>query len=190
MSEQELPPEAEVQAPRHQEPMSALPELQRVRRLLESGQEVIQVGTGVLLFCGAALALGYTVFHFIEQLGTATLTLAFPNETVHLTAEQNLATAIINLISDLLLVLIIAEIFNTILHFLREKTVYLKPFLFIGIISAARDVLATTARITFFEMQEKEFTELLVELGVSLAVILGLSLALRIIRKEDASDPL
>ena len=59
MSEQEFPPEAEAQAPRHQEPMSALPQLQRVRRLLESGQEVIQVELGISLavILGLSLAL-------------------------------------------------------------------------------------------------------------------------------------
>jgi hypothetical protein len=76
------------------------------------------------------------------------------------------------------------------LHYLRERTVYLKPFLFIGIISAARDLLATSARITFLEVEPKEFIQLMLELGVNLVIILGLSLALRLIRKEDASDPL
>ena len=190
MSEQEPPQQPEVETPRHQDFERSLPQVRRVTRWLESGQEIIQVAAGVLLFFGAFLAIGYAVFHFLDQLATATLTLAFPNETIHLNTEQNLAASLINLMSDILLVLIIAEIFNTILHYLRERTVYLKPFLFIGIISAARDLLATSARITFLEVEPKEFIQLMLELGVNLVIILGLSLALRLIRKEDASDPL
>ncbi len=161
-----------------------------VTRLLTTGSEIIQVAVGVLLFLGALLAVGYAVFHFFDQLATATLSLAFSNETVHLTAEQNLAASIINLISDLLLVLIIGEIFNTILHYLRDRTIYLKPFLFIGIISAVRDILVTSARLAILEVQEKAFEELMIELGVNLAIVIGLSLSLRLIRREDAADPL
>ncbi|HLW03695.1 MAG TPA: phosphate-starvation-inducible PsiE family protein [Ktedonobacterales bacterium] len=165
-------------------------EINRATRWLTTGGEGIQIVVGVLLLLGALLAVGYAVFHFIDQLATATLTLAFPSETIHLSVEQNLAAAIINLISDLLLVLIIGEVFNTILHYLRDRTIYLKPFLFIGIISAVRDILVTSARLAILEVQEKPFEELMIELGVNLAIVIGLSLSLRLIRREDASDPL
>ena len=165
-------------------------EFNRMTRWLTTGSEVIQAAVGVLLFLAALLAVGYTVFHFIDQLATATLTIAFPAEVVHLNPEQNFAAAIINLISDLLLVLIIGEIFNTILHYLRDRTIYLKPFLFIGIISAVREILVTSARLAILEVQEKAFEEIMIELGVSLAIVIGLSLSLRLIRREDAADPL
>jgi len=165
-------------------------EFNRVTRWLTTGSEVIQVAVGVLLFFGALLAVGYAVFHFIDQLATATLTIAFPQEVVHLNPEQNFAAAIINLISDLLLVLIIGEIFNTIVHYLRDRTIYLKPCLFIGIISAVREFLLTSARLAILEVQEKAFEEIMIELGVSLAIVIGLSLSVRLIRREDAADPL
>jgi uncharacterized membrane protein (DUF373 family) len=188
MNEQEAPLEPEAPGAR-QRPQSFLPQTQRLARWLVIGEELIQSAAGILLLLGALLAVGYTVFHFIDQIVTATLILG-PQETIHLSVGQNLAEAIINLMSDLLLVLIIVEIFNTILRYLRDQTIYLKPFLFIGIISAARDILATSARLAVLEVQEKDFTELMIEMGVNLGIILGLSLALRLIRKEDASDPL
>ena len=192
MSESEPPQEANAATPRHNDtlPQSTAAQLRRMERWLTNGEIIIQMAAGALLLLAALLAIGYAVYHFFEQIATATLTLAFPSENIHLTTEQNLAAAITNLISDLLLVLIIGEVFNTVLHYLRERTVYIKPFFFIGIISAARDILSISARITVLEVQEKEFVQLMIELGVNLGIILGLSLALRIIRKEDASDPL
>ena len=191
MREPEQPPESDAANQGDQDFLR--PPSQRIKwlaRWLNSGEEMIQVAVGLLLFLSALLAVGYAIFHFIDQLITATLTFAVPGQPVHLDPAENLAAAIINLISDLLLVLIIAEIFNTILHYLRDRTIYLKPFLFIGIISAARDLLVNSARLAVFEVQERDFIELMVELGVNLIIIIGLSLSLRLIRKEDASDPL
>jgi uncharacterized membrane protein (DUF373 family) len=190
MREQEPPQEPDAARQPAAGPGGTEQEINRVTRLLTTGSAVIQVAVGVLLFLGALLAVGYAVFHFIDQLATATLSLAFSNQTIQLSPEQNLAASIINLISDLLLVLIIGEIFNTILHYLRDRTIYLKPFLFIGIISSVRDILVTSARLAILEVQEKAFEELMIELGVNLAIVLGLSLSLRLIRKEDAADPL
>ncbi len=192
MSESEPPHEAHAATPRSDNmlPQSTAAQLRRMERWLIIGGNAIQMAAGALLLLAALLALCYVVYHFFDQLVTATLMQAFPNENIHLTAEQNLATAITNLVSDLLLVLIIGEVFNTVLHYLRRRAVYIKPFLFIGIISAARDILSISARITVLEVQEKEFLQLIIELGVNLGIILGLSLALRLIRKEDASDPL
>lgn len=190
MREPEPPPEPDAAQGNQDYFRPPLRQTRQLARWLTAGEEVIQLAVGLLLFLGALLAVGYAVFHFIDQLLTATLALPSSEEPVHLDLEQNLAAAIINLISDLLLVLIIAEIFNTILHYLRDRTIYLKPFLFIGIISSTRDILVTSARLAIIEVQEKPFIELMVELGVNLLIVIGLSVALRLIRKEDASDPL
>jgi uncharacterized membrane protein (DUF373 family) len=165
------------------------PEAKQLTRLLMLGEAIIQVAAGMLLLLCALLALGYAIYHFLDQLLTATLTIGFPNQTIHLTTGQNIAEAIINLISDVLLVLIIGEVFNTVLHYLRHRAIFLKPFLFIGILSAARGILVVSARVAVLEVQDKEFTQLMIELGVNLLIILGLSLAMRLIRKEDATDP-
>jgi uncharacterized membrane protein (DUF373 family) len=189
MSESVPPQDADaaLQRPNGPQQMPA-PDIMSAARLLTLGEIIIQVAAGIMLFFSALLALGYTVYHFVDQLITASLTLNFPNQTVHLTVEQNIAEVIINLVSDLLLVLIIGEVFNTVLRYLRLRVISLKPFLFIGIISATRDILAISARISVLEVQAKEFTLLMIELGVNLAIVLGLSLAMRLIRKEDASD--
>lgn len=157
-------------------------------RWLTYGEICIQVIVGILLFLTALVALVYAVYHFIAQLTTTTATVGIPEQTIHLTASQNIAEAIISLLGDLLLVLIIVEVFSTVLHYLRDRAIFLKPFLYIGIISAARDILAISARVAIIGAHGEEFTELMIELGINLGIILGLCLALRLLRKEDATD--
>lgn len=159
-------------------------------RWLEGGELIIQSAVGVLLFLGALFGLGYTVYDFIHEFTAPALTISLPEEQVHLTVEQSAADALITLVANLLLVLIIGEVFSTILHYLRDRVISLKPFLFIGIISATRDILVITARALILSERGDDFTHSMIELGVTLGIILGLSLALRLLRKEDTTDPI
>src|SRR5260370_7957673 len=58
------------------------------------------------------------------------------------------AGAIIKLVSDLLLVLIIMEVLGTVVNFLKSHATSLRPFLFIGIVSATRGILSIGARLS------------------------------------------
>ena len=96
-------------------------------------------------------------------------------------------TALINFVSDLLLTLIILEVLGTVVHYLRTRATSLKPFLFIGIISATRGVLAVGARLSVVDFAQlassgaTEFRNSMIELGVNAGVIIALGLALRLI---------
>jgi uncharacterized membrane protein (DUF373 family) len=191
MSEHKLPEEIDTTTSRaDQLSQPPLFKAKWLTQLFEGGEEIIQLAVGILLFLGALGALGYTVYHFFAQIFSATVTIGPSGQTIHLSLGENIAEALINLISDLLLVLIIGEVFSTVLDFLRERAIYLKPFLFIGIISAARDILAISAGVVVLDGHGEDFTQSMIELGVNLGIILGLSLALRILRKEDAADRL
>jgi uncharacterized membrane protein (DUF373 family) len=95
--------------------------------------------------------------------------------------------AIIQFISDVLLVIIIMEVLGTVTHYLRERATSLRPFLYIGIISATRGILSIGARLSVegTGVTNQVFTNGMVELGVSGFVILALSISLKLLGKLD-----
>src|SRR5438874_9814767 len=100
------------------------------------------------------------------------------------TPQAVVAGAIIKLVSDLLLVLIIMEVLGTVIHYLKSHETSLRPFLFIGIISATRSILSIGARLSVGAGgNEGGFTNAMIELGVSAAVILALGVTLKLLGK-------
>jgi uncharacterized membrane protein (DUF373 family) len=159
-------------------------------RWLEKGDAFIYALVGACFFLGALFTLGYAFYHFYHQL-TNELVLAGANGqsvTLPATDPQNIAQAIINLVSDLLLVLIIMEVLSTVLHYLRERATSLKPFLFIGMISATRGVLAIGARLSVTKVTGDDFRDAMIELGINAAVILILGVTLRVLSKHVTTD--
>jgi uncharacterized membrane protein (DUF373 family) len=102
------------------------------------------------------------------------------------------AQAIIEFVSGLLLVLIIMEMLGTVIHYLREHTTSLGPFLFIGIISATRSILSIGARLSIegFSLSAIDFTHAMIELGVSAAVIVALGVTLKLLGTLSEADAL
>jgi len=103
------------------------------------------------------------------------------------------AESIVQLISDLLLVVIIMEVLGTVIHYLKSHVTSLRPFLFIGIISATRGILLIGARLTVESggaHNGESFFNDMIELGVNAAVILALGITLRLLGKtaEDYSE--
>jgi uncharacterized membrane protein (DUF373 family) len=87
-----------------------------------------------VLFLAAAVAMGvYSVITFFQHINDD-----FPLD-------------IITSINDLLLVLIILEVLGTVRSYLVTGTTSLTPFLYIGIISATRRILAIGAATTLGE---------------------------------------
>ena len=139
--------------------------------LLDQGDSVIYAVVGACFFLGAIFALGYSFWHFAYTI----LPLSKLTPTIS-------AAAIIQLISDLLLVLIIMEVLGTIIHYLKAHATSLRPFLFIGIVSATRGILSIGARLSVEqEVSPQEFNKSMIELGVNAAVILALGITLKLI---------
>jgi uncharacterized membrane protein (DUF373 family) len=148
-------------------------------RFLNQGDEVIYAIVGVCFFIGAFFALGYSFWDFGLGMVQVPSTSAANQPTV-------VVQAIIKLISDLLLVLIIMEVLGTVLHYLKAHATSLRPFLFIGIVSATRGILSIGARLSVASVTSvtvEEFTRSMIELGVSAAVILALGITLKLLGK-------
>lgn len=142
--------------------------------LLDRGDSVIYAIVGICFFVGALFALGYSFWDFSLAI--------VPVFTLSATPAA-VAKAIIQLVSDLLLVLIIMEVLGTVIHYLKAHATSLRPFLFIGIVSATRGILSIGARLSVGEVPSSEFINAMIELGVNAAVILALGVTLKLLGK-------
>ena len=145
-------------------------------RFLDRADSVVYAIVGACFLLAAILALVYTFWAFgISVIGLRT----FPMDQ----QPGREAQAIIEFVSGLLLVLIIMEMLGTVIHYLQVHATSLRPFLFIGIISATRSILSIGARLSVegFNLKAIDFTHAMIELGVSAAVILALGITLKLL---------
>jgi uncharacterized membrane protein (DUF373 family) len=95
----------------------------------------------------------------------------------------NLPRAVLVLMNDLLLVVILLELFRTIINFLKSRTISLEPFLHVGIIASVRRLLTIGAEITLQgEVSTVRFDQYLYDSLANVGVILALVLALYLYR--------
>ena len=148
-------------------------------RLLDRGDTLIYAIVGVCFFLGGLVALGYSFWNFAYQL-LITSPISPPI----------MVGAIVSLISDLLLVVIIMEVLGTVIHYLKSHVTSLRPFLFIGIISATRGILLIGAKLTVGTNTDRgtNFTNDMIELGVSAGVILALGITIKLLGKSVDFD--
>jgi uncharacterized membrane protein (DUF373 family) len=148
--------------------------------LLDRADTYIYATVGICFLLGIIVALVYSFWDFGVGL------MAVPTQKV---AEQPgvVAGVIIRLISDLLLVLIITEVLGTVIHYLKEHVTSLRPFLFIGIISATRGILSVSAKLSVG--QNINFNEAMIELGVHAAVVLALGITLKLLGRNFEIGP-
>jgi uncharacterized membrane protein (DUF373 family) len=145
-------------------------------RFLDRADRVVYAIVGVCFLLTAILALLYTFWAF----GVSVIEL----QRVPMDQQPGQgAQAIIEFVSGLLLVLIIMEMLGTVIHYLQVHATSLRPFLFIGIISATRSILSIGARLSIegFNVKATDFTHAMIELGVSAAVILALGVTLKLL---------
>ncbi len=123
----------------------------------------ISVGTSFLILGMAVFAYGW--LDFLVNFGAS------------------LPKAALALMNDLLLVVILLELFRTIVNFLKTRVVSLEPFLHVGIIAAVRKILTVGAEIVLTkEIEATRFTQYLLDVGVHAAVILALVIGLYLYR--------
>jgi uncharacterized membrane protein (DUF373 family) len=151
---------------------------------LENSDSFIYAIVGICFFLAGLFALGYSFWDFGTTMTTINKLVleaaAAHNDT---TPQAIVASAIIKLVSDLLLVLIIMEVLGTVIHYLKSHATSLRPFLFIGIISATRGILSIGARLSVETVSLDEFNRSMIELGVNALAILALGLTLKLLGK-------
>jgi uncharacterized membrane protein (DUF373 family) len=154
-------------------------------QFLERSDSLIYSIVGICFFLGGIFALGYSFWDFgttMYDVFTHVVAAHDPG-TLPATSQAQVAGAIIKLVSDLLLVLIIMEVLGTVIHYLKSHATSLRPFLFIGIISATRGILSIGARLSVENVTGEEFNRSMIELGVNALAILALGITLKLLGK-------
>jgi len=101
--------------------------------------------------------------------------------------RENVPRAVLALMNELLLVVILLELFRTVINFMKSRTISLEPFLYVGIIASVRRLLTIGAEITLqVEVPEIRFNQYLFDAMVNVGVVLALVAALFIHRLRDA----
>ena len=106
------------------------------------------------------------------------------------TAGSGFLLASITLINDLLLVVILLELFRTVLGFLQSDRIRLEPFLHVGIIASVRRILTAGAELSHItDISEETFRHYLMDIGLHVVVVLVLIIAVYLIRKNEPDIP-
>jgi uncharacterized membrane protein (DUF373 family) len=139
-------------------------------RILDGLDTIVYAAVGIAFVGAALLALAYSVVHLLTSFGL----------TIRL---DGVVQDVLTFVSDLLLVLIIMEVLGTVRSYLERGDTSVKPFLFIGIISATRGILSIGARLSIqgAQLTSDQFTSAMIELGVDAAVIITLGVTIRVL---------
>lgn len=94
--------------------------------------------------------------------------------------------AVLGLVHDLLLVIILLELFRTTINFVKTRVITLEPFLYICVIASTRRILTTGTQISYMEeVTELVFNRYLMDLGANVLVVVALILALYVSRRAS-----
>lgn len=139
-----------------------------VQRWLGTANRIAYLLIGIL-FLGVALVMGvYAVISFLRHVG------------------GDFRPSVVEAINDLLLVLIILEVIGTVRGYLATNSTSLRPFLYIGIISATRRILAVGAETSLgTDARSQPFSNIMIDLGVNAGVVLALAIALYLFDRQQ-----
>ena len=102
-----------------------------------------------------------------------------------LTSDQPFSATITGAVNGVLFVVIVLEIYRTVVAHLEGGGFQLRPFLVIGVISAVRHILLIGAQSLSTDTS-KAFDHAQIELGVNAAIALGLVIALVLLHRTGA----
>lgn len=101
---------------------------------------------------------------------------------------ENPVLAVLGLVHDLLLVIILLELFRTTINFLKTKVISLEPFLYICVIASTRRILTTGAQVSYMdEVTDLIFNRYLMDLGANVLVVVILIVAVYLSRRTSPS---
>jgi uncharacterized membrane protein (DUF373 family) len=139
----------------------------RAMRPLVWAEDLLHYAVALVLVAAAGVAL-------VHSVGAALL---------HSTSFQ---TQVPELVDSVLFVIIVLEIFTTVLAHFRDGRLQLQPFLVIGVISAVREILVVGARSSLSGSQHDSlFLQHMISLGVDLMIALLLVVALVLVKRFD-----
>ena len=104
--------------------------------------------------------------------------------------QVGLLVAGLKLLNDLLLVIILLELYRTVIRFLQTGILALEPYLAVGIIACTRRILTASAELSHSpEITAELFDRYIWDVGLNVVVIMVLILAVYLIRQRPAVSP-
>jgi uncharacterized membrane protein (DUF373 family) len=99
--------------------------------------------------------------------------------------HTGLLPAGLRLLNDLLLVIILLELFRTVVRFLQTEILALEPYLAVGIIACTRRILTASAELSHLPQVTSElFNRYIFDVALNVAVIMVLIIAVFLVRKR------
>ena len=96
----------------------------------------------------------------------------------------------LKLLNDLLLVIILLELFRTVIRFLQTEILDLEPYLAVGIIACTRRILTASAELSHLPaVTDMQFYQYIMDVGLNVTVIIVLVVGVFLVRKRPASSP-
>src|ERR1041385_1825044 len=137
------------------------------------------------------LALAEDLLHYL-----AALMLVLIGVLLMLRASRDLPpisktfwTSVPSAINDVLLVVIVLEIFRTVFAHFGKDGVSAEKFLMIGVISAVRHLLTVGAELSSQKnVSAPAFNRDMIEIGVNGLIVVGLVVGMWLLRRRDAAD--
>ncbi|HEX2055505.1 MAG TPA: phosphate-starvation-inducible PsiE family protein [Nitrospiraceae bacterium] len=104
--------------------------------------------------------------------------------------QSGLLPAGLKLLNDLLLVIILLELFRTVVRFLQTEVLELEPYLAVGIIACTRRILTASAELSHLpDATPQQFNQYLMDIGLNVSVIMVLIVAVFLLRKQPGPSP-
>lgn len=99
--------------------------------------------------------------------------------------RSGLLPAGLRLLNDLLLVIIVLELFRTVVRFLQTDQLLLEPYISVGIIACTRRILTASAELSHMpQITDDLFNRYLMDVGLNVTVIMVLIVAVFFLRKR------
>lgn len=103
--------------------------------------------------------------------------------------KTSLLPAGLRLLNDLLLVIILLELYRTVIRFLQTGILALEPYLAVGIIACTRRILTASAELSHLpEVTDPLFYRYLMDVGLNVTVIMVLVIGVYIVRNKPVPD--
>ncbi|MCS6289852.1 MAG: phosphate-starvation-inducible PsiE family protein [Nitrospira sp.] len=109
-------------------------------------------------------------------------------------ADVPLLPAGLKLLNDLLLVIILLELFRTVVRFLQTEVLELEPYLAVGIIACTRRVLTASAELSHQlevvtrEARQELFQQYVMDVSLNVTVIIVLILGVYLLRMRPTRE--
>ena len=153
-------------------------------------QEPVLQGIGNLWLNRAETFIYAIIAILLLVSAMALLASAALDFAVRLATPAAIGEAALAMLNQLLLVLMIIELFYTIRVSLRDHTLIAEPFLIVGLIAAVRRILIITAEAWHLgEAEPHEFNRAMIELGLLTVMTLVIVVSIILLRRFGAEEP-